>query len=148
MGKAFGESSLERAAELSELSETEIGMFKLKLAEQHASSALQILNKLSQQTEAGGHAEYIGDRAKAESRLGQALTAQGFHEEAKPHFANAHDLIMQAPGFKQQDLADELRVEALFLRTIGQKQQSATSFERALPNTRPKRLILSNRHIY
>jgi tetratricopeptide (TPR) repeat protein len=131
MVKVFGKDSLERASELSELAETEVSLFKFKLAEQHAADALEILNKLSQQTEVGGRAEYANERGLAECRLGEALSSQGFHEEAKPHFANAHELLSLSPGIKDQDLADELRVEAIFLRGIGHKQEASNLFEKS-----------------
>jgi hypothetical protein len=131
MVKIFGKDSLEQATHLSELADTEIGLFKFKLAEQHASEALAILSKLSQQTEAGGRAEYANERGHAESRLAQALASQGFQEEAKPHFANSQELFTQSPGIKEQDLADELRIEAIFMRGIGQKQTAASLFEKS-----------------
>ncbi len=131
MVKVFGTQSLERAAHLSELADCEVSLFKFKAAEQHASEAVEILNKLSQQTEAGGRAEYANERGQAEYRLAEALSSQGFHEEAKPHFANAHELLLQSPGNKEQDLADELRLEAIFMRGIGQKSVSADLFEKS-----------------
>ncbi|MBU6450635.1 MAG: tetratricopeptide repeat protein [Cyanobacteria bacterium REEB67] len=129
MVRGFGEDSLQSATTLSELAEAEIELFKFKLAEEHARTALKILTLLSERSEAGGHAEYASERGLAASRLGQALARQGFSEEAKPFYTHAHEYFTEAPGFKDQDLADELRQEAIFMRNLGAKKSSNELFE-------------------
>ena len=130
-GKAFGVESLEQALQLSELADSELALSKYKLAEQHAHNALDIFNKLSQETEAGGKAEYNNERGQAASRLAQALASQGFHEEAKPYFANAREYLTLSPGVKHLDLADELRLEGMFMHGIGQKRTSSSLFDKS-----------------
>jgi len=129
--RAFGPESLEQAQQLSELADSELALGKFNPAEQHARSALELLNKLAQDTEAGGKAEYENERGQAASRLAQALASQGFHEEAKPYFTNAQEYLTKSPGIKHQDLADELRLEAMFMRGIGQKRKGGALFEKS-----------------
>jgi len=131
VGKAFGDQSMEQAIQLSELADSELALGKFNLAEQHARRALELLSNLSKDTEVGGKAEYANEQGQAASRLAQALASQGFHEEAKPYFANAREFLTQSPGIKQQDLADELRLEAMFMRSIGQKRTSISLFDQS-----------------
>ena len=131
MSRAFGEDSVQSATTLSELAESEIVLFKFKMAEDHARTALKILTKLSERTEVGGRAEYANERGLAASRLAQAMAGQGFNEEAKPYFVNAREYFTQSPGLKELDLADQLRIEAIFLRNSGAKKSGNALFEKA-----------------
>lgn len=130
VGKSFGDGSLQFALQQSELADSELALGRYKLAEQHARTAVDILKKLTSENESGAKDAYANELGQANSRLAQSLTSQGFHDEAKPYFNTSRELLTQAPGYKQQDLADELRLEAIFMRGIGQKRASNSLFDK------------------
>jgi hypothetical protein len=133
-GHAFGQKALQYAECLSELADAELGLYKYKLAEEHARKALEILEERtagSAKPDSDSYDELFTERGRAASRVGQALSAQGFHDEAKTYFQGSQNWLKQAPGFKDLDLADELRQEAIFLRNVGDKKAGNELFEKA-----------------
>ncbi len=63
------------------------------------------------------------------SRLARSLAGQGFIDEAKPLYSRARTLLTAAPGLRQLDLADALRHEAIFYKSIGDNRTCNQLFE-------------------
>ncbi len=124
----YGKSSAEVANAYSELAEAELALNKDKLAEQHARDASEILEKISKGKAEGGNETA---RGLTFSRLARALAAQGFNEDAKEYFLKARTALTEQPGYKEQDLAEELRLEALFFRKIGSTKTAQKLFEKS-----------------
>lgn len=124
----FGKSSMESGDLFSELAEAELALSKDKLAEQHAREASAIIETASKAQPDNNYESALG---LSFSRLARALAAQGFNEEAKEYFLRARTALTTQPGYKEQDLADELRLEALFFGKIGSAKSAAKLFEQS-----------------
>lgn len=127
----YGKSSAELASCYSELSEAELGLSQNKMAEKHARMAAEIFEELAR------HERNNEDRGDSErllgitfSRLARALACQGFNDDAKAYFLRARTALSDFPGHKEQDLADELRLEAKFFGKIGSLKTAGQLFEK------------------
>lgn len=110
---------------LSELAEAELRLSRFDEADKHIRQAMRLMQKGYQGLPA------LKERGIAEGRLARVLSHRGLNQDAKEHFQAAVDLLEQEPGYKQLDLADLLRQEALFYRDIGARKTAAQIFERA-----------------
>lgn len=110
----------------SQLAEAELRLSKSHEAESHAKQALNRLTENSQGTPAQN--SLLG---LTYGRLARALAQQGLKDEAKDAFARARQALAQEPGYKELDLADLLRHEALFYRDLGSRKISGQLFQEA-----------------
>ncbi len=124
----YGSGSAELANTYSELAEAELALNKDKQAEQHAREASEIMEKVSKAKDDSSYESSLG---LSFSRLARALAAQGFNEDAKEYFLRARTALTEQPGCKEQDLADELRLEALFFGKIGNAKTGQKLFEKS-----------------
>lgn len=111
---------------LSELAEAELTLGRFTQAEVHSRAAL---SRLEAEKAKQDNDEIDREIGLACSRLARSLAGQGFDDEAKPLFSRARTLLTAAPGLKQLDLADALRHEAIFYRTIGDTKTCRSLFE-------------------
>lgn len=107
----------------SQLAEAELRLSKSHEAESHAKLALSRMTESSQGTPAQNNLLGL-----TYGRLARALVQQGLKDEAKDAFARARQALAQEPGYKELDLADLLRHEALFYRDLGSRKISGQLF--------------------
>lgn len=111
---------------LSELGEAEIRLNKFESAEKHLKQALSLMNQGSQ-----GSLVSSGEKGKALGRLAKVYAHQGLNDDAKAYYAKANEELSRSPGYKDLDLADLLRWEALFYRNIGSRKTAGSIFDRS-----------------
>lgn len=111
---------------LSELGEAEIRLSKFESAEKHLKQALALMNQGSQ-----GSLVNSGEKGKALGRLAKIYAHQGLNDDAKACYTKANEELSHSPGYKNLDLADLMRWEALFYRNIGARKTAGTIFDRS-----------------
>ncbi len=127
----YGKGSSELATCYSELAEAELGTSQNKMAEKHARLASEMFEELTRQETTDGAKALERPLGICFSRLARALACQGFNDEAKAYFLRARTALSDNPGYKDQDLADELRLEAKFFGKIGSLKTAGQLFEKS-----------------
>lgn len=116
----------DRALVQSEMAEAEVVQGRFVPAETHSRAAIiEFENRKSN----GDSEELDSQLGLANLRLARAMAGQGFADEAKPFFSKARTLLTAVPGPEQLDLADALRCEAIFYRSIGDTKVGGQLFE-------------------
>jgi tetratricopeptide (TPR) repeat protein len=128
----YGKSSAEVGNAYSELAEAQLALGQNKEAEQNAKNAIGIFEQL---VKGEGKNERTQDSERdlglGFSRLARALSKQGFNSDARDYFLRARTALATDPGYKEQDLADELRLEALFFGKVGSNKTATQLFEKS-----------------
>lgn len=124
----YGKGSSEVGSAYSELAEAELALGQFKTAEQDARKSISIFEQISKSKDNQDSERELG---LSLSRLARALSKQGFNEDARNHFLQARAALAAEPGYKEQDLADELRLEALFFGKVGSNKTATQLFEKS-----------------
>ncbi len=128
----YGKGSIEVANAFSELAEAELALGQNKNAEQNARTAIGIFEGLSKDEDKNKERrDSERDLGFGFSRLARALSKQGFNEDARDYFLRARGALAKEPGYKEQDLADELRLEAMFFGKVGSHKTATQLFEKS-----------------
>lgn len=126
----YGKSSIQVGNAYSELAEAELALSQNKNAELNARKAIaifeQLVNDKNKENKDGER-----DLGLSFSRLAQALSKQGFNEDARDYFLQARKALTAEPGYKEQDIADELRLEAKFFGKLGSNKTATQLFEKS-----------------
>ncbi|CAN5565417.1 hypothetical protein BH11CYA1_BH11CYA1_49120 [soil metagenome] len=124
----YGTSSTEVGTAYSELAEAQLALGQFKNAEVNAQKAVAIAEQFTKRNEMQDSERALG---LSYSRLARALSKQGFNEDARTYFQRARTALAVEPGYRDQDLADELRLEALFYGKIGGNKTATQLFEKS-----------------
>lgn len=127
----YGKSSKEAGNAYSELAEAELALGQNKNAEESARKAIGIFEQIDKEHK--DKEKHVSERELGLSflRLARALASQGFNEDARADFLRARNLLAAEPGYKEQDLADELRLEAMFFGKLGSNKTATQLFEKS-----------------
>ncbi len=128
----YSKNSIEVGNAYSELAEAQLALGQNKDAEQNARRAIGIFEQVVKSKEKSEeNQDSERDLGLSFSRLARALSKQGFNGDARDYFLRARTALAAEPGYKEQDLADELRLEALFFGKVGSNKTATQLFEKS-----------------
>lgn len=127
----YGENSEQVAECYFGLARSEL-LFDHKSARLNAQTALDILNRIKK-TDGQLYGLTLHTMAIAMAR-------HGWQDDVRSLFAESRAILERSPGFKEIDLADVLREQALFFHSIGDRRTAQTLYE-ASYKTKEKAVI-------
>lgn len=121
---AFGRHSLESAELEYNLALCDLALNRVDKAKLHAEEALETFRFLDSK-ECTLHGMTLNLVAVVHEKL-------GWVEDARETFIKAQQILEKHPGYKQLDLADALRDQALFYHKQGDRKQSVDLYEKSI----------------